>query len=178
MRLVGSAHQQEQHPHRIQQLKPEHWQMKFRMIASTMMLATATVGLVREANAAPPADKAKAALQRYFKAWNETDVEERQALLESAWTKDGTYTDPGAHVEGRDALVAHIGGFLSDPQFKGFSIVQASEIDVHHQVFRFEWEMKDPGGKTVIVGMDYGEFNDDGAITKIVGFFGPFPELK
>ncbi len=152
--------------------------MKIRMVASVTLLVTAIVGIVHEAKAATPDERAKASLQNYIKAWNEPDTEKRKALLETAWTKKGTYTDPSAHVEGRDALVTHIEGFLSNPQFKGFSIVQASDIDLHHQVFRFEWEMKDPSGNTFTAGIDYGEFNEDGAITKIVGFFGPFPELK
>ena len=152
--------------------------MKIQMIASIMLLVTAICGIVHEAEAASPADTAKASLNNYFKAWNEPDAEKRKALLETAWTEKGTYTDPSADVDGRDALVAHIGRFRSNPQFKGYSIVQASEIDFHHQVFRFEWEMKDASGNTVTAGMDYGEFNEDGAIVKIVGFFGSFPELK
>ncbi len=157
--------------------------MKIRLAASrfvllTAILVTGTLGIVSGVGAAPPTDKASAALQNYFKAWNEPDTEKRAALLQSAWTENGTYTDPTAHVEGRDALVAHIGGFLSDPQFKGASLQQKSEIDFHHHTFRFEWTMNDASGNPIVVGMDYGEFNDDGAITKIVGFFGPFPELK
>jgi hypothetical protein len=38
--------------------------------------------------------------------------------------------------------------------------------------------MKDSSGAAMVTGMDYGEFNNDGKITKIVGFFGPFPKLK
>ena len=152
--------------------------MKIRLFAGSILLVMTIFGIVREADAATPAERAKASLQNYVKAWNEPDTEKRKALLKTTWTEGGTYTDPSAHVEGRDALVAHIEGFLSNPQFKGFSIVRASDIDLHHQVFRFEWEMKDPSGNTVTAGIDYGEFNEDGAITKIVGFFGPFPELK
>ncbi len=72
----------------------------------------------------------------------------------------------------------HIGAFKSNEQFQGFSIDQSTGIDVHHQSFRFGWEMKDPSGNTVTPGIDYGEFDSDGHITKIVGFFGPFPEMK
>jgi len=31
------------------------------------------------------------------------------------------------------------------------------------------------GGEDVLEGMDYGELAADGRISKIVGFFGPFP---
>jgi hypothetical protein len=150
--------------------------MRIQSVASIVLCLI--LGIVQEAKAAAPIDTAKASLKSYFKAWNEPDAKKRTELLEAAWVENGTYTDPGADVEGRAALVEHIGQFLSDPQFKGFSIVQASEIDFHHRSFRFRWEMKDPTGKAIISGMDYGEFNNDGAITKIVGFFGPFPELE
>jgi len=152
--------------------------MKIRMAVTVLILATATIGGSRSALAASPADKVIASLNNYMKAWNEPSSEKRKAFLQTAWSDNGTYTDPTADIAGRDGLVSHIGEFLSNPQFKGASFVRASEIDVHHQVFRFEWIMKDSSGKRLVVGMDCGEFNDDGAITKIVGFFGPIPELK
>ena len=152
--------------------------MKILNTARFAFIVSATFGIGHQALAASPAETVKASLNNYVKAWHEPDAQKRHALLETAWTDNGTYTDPTAHVDGRDALVAHIGQFQANPQFKGFSIVQTSDIDVHHQVFRFEWAMQDPAGKTVTGGMDYGEFDENGAITKIVGFFGPFRELK
>jgi len=152
--------------------------MKTPMIAGILLSVAASLCIYKEAHAASPADTAKASLENYFKAWREPDADKRTELLSTAWVEDGTYTDPSAHVEGRDALVEHISRFQSNPQFKNFSIVRASGIDVHHRTFRFEWEMQDPAGKSIMRGMDYGEFDDDGAITKIVGFFGPFPDDK
>ena len=152
--------------------------MTMRITSAILCIAAATICICPAVRADGAADVARTSLGKYFKAWNENDPGQRQKLLATAWTDDATYTDPTAHVEGRDALVAHVGGFLANPQMKGFSIVQASEIDFHHRVFRFEWEMKDPQGNLVTKGFDYGEFNDAGAITKIVGFFGPFPALK
>lgn len=152
--------------------------MRIRMVACIMLTLTAVLCGLSQARAASPAEKAKASLDNYIKAWHEPDDAKRTELLSDTWVDEGTYTDPSAHVEGRDALVKHISRFLSNPQFKGFTLVRSSDIDFHHHTFRFEWEMKDAAGNTAIAGMDYGEFNDNGAITKIVGFFGPFPELK
>ncbi len=117
-------------------------------------------------------------LQAYFQAWNEPVADKRDALLKQCWADDAEYTDPGTHAKGRAALSVEIGKFLSNEQLKGFSIVQASNIDVHHWVFRFQWEMRDADGDTVTPGMDYGEYDDQGRITKIVGFFGPFQALQ
>ncbi|MCR9291682.1 MAG: nuclear transport factor 2 family protein [bacterium] len=134
--------------------------------------------LVEELSAQTSDQLFRESLPKYFESWQEEDVEKRGKLLESAWSEKGTYTDPTAHVVGRKALVEHIGGFLSNPQFQGVEFIQASGIDVHHGVFRFQWKMVDATGQEIMTGMDYGEFDERGRITKIVGFFGPFPELK
>jgi len=130
-------------------------------------------------NAAEPIeDTVKASLENYILAWNEPDESTRRELLTGHWTTAGTYTDPSGYAEGLEGLVTHIGGFLGNPQFKGFSIVRTSGIDIHHRSFRFTWEMRNTSGAAVTAGMDYGEFDEQGRITKIVGFFGPYPELE
>lgn len=150
--------------------------MKKRILVSLIALAFLAVYQSEQIEANDDARRTAAeALENYFASWNEPDAGKRAALLEACWAKDGTYTDPTAHVEGREALVAHIGGFLGNPQFKGFSIVRISGIDEHHDSFRFEWEMRNPAGQPITKGMDYGEIDSDGNIRKIVGFFGPFP---
>ena len=53
------------------------------------------------------------AVASYAAAWDEPDETKRRALLERAWTDDGIYTDPTAYVEGREALIEHIAGFLN-----------------------------------------------------------------
>jgi hypothetical protein len=50
-----------------------------------------------------------AVVTAYGSAWNEPDEAARRQLLESAWADHGTYCDPTANAEGREALVAHIG---------------------------------------------------------------------
>lgn len=117
-------------------------------------------------------------LALYVSAWAELDDSKRMDLLNTAWADKATYTDPQSHVVGREALCAHIGGFHIDPQFKGISIEQRTKLDVHHNSFRFGWTMLDPNGNDAISGIDYGEFNEDGQITKIVGFFGPMQEKE
>jgi len=123
-------------------------------------------------------DSVKASLTNYLLTWNEPDEAKRRELLIGHWTTSGTYTDPSGHAEGLEGLVAHVGEFKSNPQFKGFSIVRTSGIDIHHRSFRFSWEMRNPDGKILTAGIDYGEFDDEGRITKIVGFFGPFPKME
>lgn len=110
----------------------------------------------------------------YGAAWNEPDPVARAALLEAAWSTHGTYRDPTGRADGRDALVAHIGGFQE--AMPGHTIHQESGVDTYGDVFRFAWSMRNADG-VVLEGLDYGELDDDGRITRIVGFFGPFPPL-
>jgi hypothetical protein len=48
-------------------------------------------------------------------------------------------------------------------------------VDEHDGFLRFEWVMKDPSGATVLEGMDFGRLAEDGRLSLICGFFGPFP---
>ena len=114
------------------------------------------------------------AVASYGAAWNEPDAAQRRALLDRAWADGGTYQDPTASVEGRDALVAHIGGFHE--MMPGHTIDLTSGTDTHGQVFRFAWAMHH-GEEVAAEGMDFGELASDGRIARIVGFFGPFPPM-
>jgi len=128
--------------------------------------------------AVSPEKQVLVSLEHYFQAWNEPDDDKRRELLKGHWAEDATYTDPTAHVEGLEALVEHIAAFQNNPQMKGLSLSQASGINIHHRVLRFQWEMKGPDGRVLTPGIDYGEFDEKGQLTKIVGFFGPYPKLK
>ena len=116
-------------------------------------------------------------IEAYAAAWCEPDEAVRRRLLERAWTDDGTYTDPLAHVAGREALVQHIGAFHR--QAPGARIVRASGIDEHHRLLRFGWQVLGATQPPLagLTGCDIGELADDGPLRRIVGFFGPLPCL-
>lgn len=139
-----------------------------------IMVILATVHAAAEASAAQ-APTPEDTIAAYAEAWRETDPIKRDALLALSWADDGIYQDEQSRYEGRDALAAGITDFFA--QNPGASIVLASGIHVHHNVFRFRWEMLDADGNVQMEGMDFGELAEDGRIRKIVGFFGPFPEL-
>ena len=116
------------------------------------------------------------AVTAYAAAWAEPDEDSRRALLEKSWADDGVYMDPTARVEGREALVKHIGGFLA--QMGEARLERSSGVEVHHDVLRFEWRIVAADGSVVAAGFDYGETAPDGRLKRIVGFFGPFPDLE
>ena len=111
----------------------------------------------------------------YCAAWHETDEAARRKLLDESWADDGVYCDPTATVTGRDALIAHLGGFHE--RFPGARIDQASGVDEHDGWLRFAWTMVGADGATIMDGFDCGELAPDGRLRRIVGFFGPFPPL-
>src|SRR5206468_2714386 len=98
----------------------------------------------------------------YGAAWNETDEEKRRKLLEQSWADDAIYQDPMGRAEGRDALVAHIGGFHE--MMAGNVIANTSGVDTYGEVFRFSWVMRGPDDKVAMEGMDFGEVAPDGRL--------------
>jgi len=110
----------------------------------------------------------------YGASWNERDEQKRRKLLDASWSDDGIYQDPMGRAEGRDALVAHIGGFHE--MMPGNTIEATSGVDTYGEVIRFAWVMRDADGKVALEGMDFGELASDGRLKSITGFFGPFPE--
>lgn len=114
-------------------------------------------------------------LETYIAAWFETDPELRLGLLMNAWADDGVYLDPSAAVEGRAALVDHLGAFQGE--YPDHKLMLLSGIDSHHECARFEWGLADPDGNTVITGTDFAVFGDDGRLQSVTGFFGPSPPI-
>ena len=112
----------------------------------------------------------------YGAAWNEADEAKRRALLEAAWAEDGVYLDPMGRADGREALVAHIGGFHQ--MMPGHRIDMVSGVDEHDGYLRFAWKMVDPDGAVAMEGVDFGSLDGDGKLKSIVGFFGPWPEVN
>jgi hypothetical protein len=111
----------------------------------------------------------------YGASWNEHDEEKRRKLLEQSWADSAIYQDPLGRAEGREALVAHIGGFHE--MMPGNVIDATSAVDAHGNVFRFAWVMKSADGAVALEGMDFGTVAPDGRLQSITGFFGPFPDL-
>ena len=104
----------------------------------------------------------------YLAAWNETDAQQRQALLESVWADDGQYTDPNSHASNRHELEAIIAGFQRMNPGAIFTLEDG--VDQHHGHLRFYWALRLQGGLEVS-GMDYAELAADKRLRKVVGFF-------
>lgn len=111
-------------------------------------------------------------INKYLAAWNETDEAARAKLLDEVWAENGTYTDPLSDVVGRDQLAAVIGAVQG--QFAGLVFSLAGEIDAHHDVARFTWNLGPEGAEPIVVGFDVAVI-EDGRIKHILGFLDKVP---
>jgi hypothetical protein len=112
-------------------------------------------------------------VDRYARAWLETDPTARRALLDECWAVDGVYCDPLGRVTGRDGLADHIAGFQAGQPGARLEVVTG--VDEHDGYVRFGWRLRAPDGSVALEGTDFGELDGDGVLRRIIGFFGPLP---
>lgn len=105
----------------------------------------------------------------YLSGWNEVDAAEREQIIERCWEPDATLVDPpldGSGHAGIDALVQALQHHYPDHQF-----VRTSEVDAHHDAFRFSWRLVAPDGAPALSGVDYGLLGERGRLRRVTGFF-------
>jgi hypothetical protein len=61
-------------------------------------------------------------------------------------------------------------GHYPDHRFR-----RTTGIDAHHNVARYGWELVDSAGTVALDGTDVAEFDDGGAISRVLGFLGELP---
>ena len=121
-------------------------------------------------------DTLNTTITTYLELLNETDADRRAALAEQVWVEDGRWTDPPFEADGRTAIVETVGGVQA--QFPGHSFRQVSGVDMHHDLFRFAWELVAPDGTVTVTGIDVGQLAEDGRFRRITGFLGDLPEVS
>jgi len=116
-------------------------------------------------------------VDKYFLVWNEIDKENRKKILEEIWQEGGKYIDPRSNLEGVEALVNHIEQIQNGR--KGSKIFRTSNVNIHHQIGRFNWELRKEDHTKILDGIDIVYFNKNGTkIKKIIGFFGELETIK
>ena len=112
-------------------------------------------------------------VEGYLSAWNETDPDARLRTIEDVWTEDGTYVDPLADVGGRTQISNLIAAVQQ--QLPGLVFRLRDDVDAHHNVARFAWELVPPeGGESIVEGFDIAVI-EDGRIGSVVGFLDKAP---
>ena len=111
-------------------------------------------------------------VEGYIAMWNETDAEQRRALVARTVTDDASYLDPLMSGAGIDGITEMIGG--AQQQFPGHRFTLVAGPDAHHDRVRFTWSLTaaddaDP----VAIGVDFATVADDGRMRAITGFLEP-----
>jgi hypothetical protein len=118
-----------------------------------------------------PAD-VDALIDAYCDAWSTPLPVERERILRSVLADDAMYCDPRCAPMGIDALLGYIAQLHASRP--GARIVRTSAVDTHHEVARFAWQVRLPDGRALAESLDVVTLADDNAaIQRIVGFFGP-----
>ena|SRR5664279_3095522 len=118
-------------------------------------------------------------LDAYERAWSESDEDKVRAWIQECWTSSSTYVNPLTDmVRGVDGLERLILDYRDI--FPDVDIRPCAPADIVDQHARWPWRLsstvrirmlgKDYGH--VMDGLDIIEFDDDGKIKSVVGFFG------
>ena len=112
----------------------------------------------------------------WLQAYGETDDATRAGLIAQAWAPDGVLVDPPFQGTGHAEIAALAGA--AQGQFPGHTFLRTSEIDAHHDVARYTWELVGPDGVTAVAGTDVALVGADGRLRYVAGFFGePTPRV-
>ncbi|MGW9042591.1 nuclear transport factor 2 family protein [Streptomyces lydicus] len=115
-----------------------------------------------------------AAVERYFAAWNAGTAETIAKAVAVAFDEGATYTDPLVDVAGHEGLAAVIAG--AQEQFPGFAFRQVGDVDGHHDLVRFGWELVSAAdGSAPVAGFDVARLGEDGRIRSVSGFLDRVP---
>jgi hypothetical protein len=111
-------------------------------------------------------------IDSYCEVWSEADEDRRAQLLASVWAPHATYTDPSVHAANANELLAHIARVLA--RRPGARVVRTSNVDLHHGLARFAWQVVQADGTALPPGLDIAFIAPGGTrIERIIGFFGP-----
>ena len=110
-------------------------------------------------------------IDRYCSAWQDRTEAERAEIIAPFWNAESIYLDPSVFLVGPQALIEHIERVQS--KYPGSTTIRTSVLDEHHHVARFHWAKILVDGTKLPEGIDFAEFNEDGSISRIIGFFGP-----
>jgi hypothetical protein len=110
-------------------------------------------------------------VHNYIAMWNETDADQRRALVAQTVTDDAEYVDPVMEGSGVDGITAMIGA--AQAQFPGHRFALVAGPEAHHDRVRFTWSLAADGGAPVALGVDFVNLAGDGRMRSITGFLEP-----
>ena len=122
-------------------------------------------------------NKVEALVDTYCQGWSDADPLVRECCIRETLAPEATYVDPRTDTLSVEQLLAHI--FRTVTSRPGATVKRTSNVDIHHNLARFNWHVLLPDGTTPSEGIDFIELEDDRRrIRRIVGFFGPLTSCK
>lgn len=105
----------------------------------------------------------------HLAAYGEPDKAARDAAIAAIWAPDGALVDPPLTGEGH-AGISDLAAAVQS-QFARHTFRRVSDVDAHHDVARYAWELVAPDGAVALRGIDVAVVAD-GRLQHVVGFFG------
>jgi hypothetical protein len=106
--------------------------------------------------------------EKYTSTWKMTNKTERLAMFAEVLADDAIYTDPLVQTTSWDDLIGYMENFHR--QIPGGHFVTTSFL-AHHDKSIAHWEMKTGENATVGTGTSYGEYDAQGKLVSMNGFF-------
>ena len=111
-------------------------------------------------------------LNHMLAAWNETDPSRVRTHLDRALAPNVEFIDPSVVTRGIDEFEANV--HEVHERVPGATYHRASGVDEHNSMCRYAWEIR-KDGELVLPGFDVTEFDEQGRVSRVLGFFGPLP---
>jgi hypothetical protein len=116
------------------------------------------------------------AVDAHLAAYANPDAASRMAAIRDLWSQEGRLVDPPMEARGHAGISDLAATLLS--QFPGHRFERSTAVDAHHDFARYGWRLLDTSGAAVLEGVDFVQFDVDGRIGRIVGFFGSQPAVR
>lgn len=111
-------------------------------------------------------------IDAYCAAWSETDPAQRAHHLQGLWADGATYTDPTVDSLHLTDLLEHIGRVQEARP--GAKVRRCTDVDAHHDVLRFGFEVIGADGAVIRHGVDFVVLDSSRSrLRQVIGFFGP-----
>ncbi|MFK7800074.1 MAG: nuclear transport factor 2 family protein [Anaerolineae bacterium] len=108
--------------------------------------------------------------ETYASSWKAATEEEKRDLFKKSLADNCVYNDPLAKAKGWDELSKYMLDFHQ--QVPGGHFVTTSFMS-HSNKSIVTWEMKTGNNIVIGDGISYGEYNEQGLLTAMTGFFEP-----
>ena len=95
-------------------------------------------------------------------------AEERLASIRALVASDFVFVNPGFMAEGPEELSAAFGELMAFLD-NGVTLARTSEVELHHDHFRYSWA-RYRGGQIEMEGCDFGWVGNSGELKRLVVF--------